>query len=677
MCSNRTNLAFNRSNSSNQITKTSAQQQQSSTTTTKQSLEHIYYAKLVNFDRQKRVNKTQLNATESAATYLCREQEECYMNKLNEIDISRQRNRLRNVSKLNTTTKSNKISDYESLTNLDSGVDLRTKLLPTNEDSRSTSSCCSSSIEKIDEELEEQQLQDTNNTLKKLNEKRKYSNNSVTTTTTTASFSSSSASSISSALSSIAINNPSSSQSSSSSSSPSFLNNNSYQTDPTHIYSSNYKVRNNKFKTNDLLLNSKQKDDLHSSKISTPPAKPSTPPPQLLLKNNDSLDNLHNSNSATITKTNKSSWLQQSKQLNEIEATTAMNRHFSIDSNHVSTKANNKLLANKLLQYSLISAQLSKEETKHKQDENLYCDLSDFNKLRDNKLDETTTEEIATEVKETTKNYYYNSTLLTPLKPISSEAKITLSNETKTTTTSQSTNSNIKSASTSYLLSKITSIASLTMPKHNRTAVESQFNDNNNSLTSPASTSSSSSTSVNPLSNLATKTTKFFNRKQHDTTDAYLVSSQTSPYLLFNENCANNQLLMSPAANKYSCSSSSSSSSSYLVSNQGNTTLIAASSRRPFKKRSQSTHNNLINKITWYFNQTDDCWYKTISLTDSNSSSPKTFSSTLKKRKSLNNKIASVVATKSMSSFNNPDNQDSANKVQLIQINIKLMQFFD
>jgi hypothetical protein len=67
-----------------------------------------------------------------------------------------------------------------------------------------------------------------------------------------------------------------------------------------------------------------------------------------------------------------------------------------------------------------------------------------------------------------------------------------------------------------------------------------------------------------------------------------------------------------------------------------------------------------------FFKKNDDCWYKTLPLIDSNSSSPKTLSSTLKKRKSLNNKIAMTAATNSMSSFNMITNSNVDNPNQCI-----------
>ena len=89
------------------------------------------------------------------------------------------------------------------------------------------------------------------------------------------------------------------------------------------------------------------------------------------------------------------------------------------------------------------------------------------------------------------------------------------------------------------------------------------------------------------------------------------IGSSLSPYLFGENACKNmNTLSMSPSANvnKYSSSSSSSSSSNIVFSNNQRQTNpinanIIISSRRPFKKRSQSSHNTLINNTAWYYNQ--------------------------------------------------------------------------
>jgi hypothetical protein len=283
------------------------------------------------------------------------------------------------------------------------------------------------------------------------------------------------------------------------------------------------------------------------------------------------------------------------------------------------------------------------------------CDECEENEVDEKENDNTTTTEEITDMSNTNKkdasslsrNCYLDSTMLRPFKELSSEVQQCITsvnpndirilsnnkNNTKLVTkkppTDTSTgNSSIKSASTSYLLSKITSFASLTMPKHQRTsttttsaiidaAIKKNINENfNNNPASPTSTSSSSSSSANPLSNLANITTKFFNRKlqQSSESEAYLMTSSNnnsigsslSPYLFDETNCRlMNKLTMSTSTNVNKYSSSSSSSNITFNQHQANivNANITTSSRRPFKKRSQSIHNTLINSSVWYYNQ--------------------------------------------------------------------------
>lgn len=194
----------------------------------------------------------------------------------------------------------------------------------------------------------------------------------------------------------------------------------------------------------------------------------------------------------------------------------------------------------------------------------------------------------------------------------------------------------VKSASTSYLLSKISSLASLTLPKSRP------------SVTPTSSSSSSSSAQQSPImnntglmNNLATKTTKFFNRKLSQqqievsttplSSNSYMILSSSSVNSIdpdnpspsvtmdLDENFTTNledecdeeiNCLMSSDCNDgakmayktvqrvkhlKSASSSSSSTKSSVSTN------VVTSSRRPFKKRSQSIHANLDNKV-WFYN---------------------------------------------------------------------------
>ena len=173
---------------------------------------------------------------------------------------------------------------------------------------------------------------------------------------------------------------------------------------------------------------------------------------------------------------------------------------------------------------------------------------------------------------------FYDSTLLTPLKVNGSQLK-----EPPLVADSYRSNSSThhssKSASTSYLLSKISSIASLTKSGQSPPLV-------------------SSNTASNPLATLANRTNKFFNRKslsgqQQDGPNLMVSCSSSSISSPTTASSTSSPL----AATSIEIGTSSSSSSSYSV---------ASASRRPFKKRSQSSHLNC--KQVWRFDADADVW---------------------------------------------------------------------
>lgn len=221
-------------------------------------------------------------------------------------------------------------------------------------------------------------------------------------------------------------------------------------------------------------------------------------------------------------------------------------------------------------------------------------------------------------------------------------------------------NKSIKSASTSYLISKITSIASLTMNKPTNVP---HTRSNTTGVQSPSSTG-------NIMSHLANKTTRLFQRNkstnQHhpndtdlagslnldnsannatlqlNTNNSYLLSSSTNsiespvmynehgkqtmkPYTYSSSSSASSPLTFNGVDNSNTMktvsnnnnmrtvkSTSRANECSLANSSQSSTSNIAnrIASRRPFKKRSQSTPGD---KKLWYYNQNDDCWFTTSS----------------------------------------------------------------
>ncbi|CAF0788043.1 unnamed protein product [Brachionus calyciflorus] len=279
----------------------------------------------------------------------------------------------------------------------------------------------------------------------------------------------------------------------------------------------------------------------------------------------------------------------------------------------------------------------------------------------------------------------------------------------------------VKSASTSYLLSKISSLANLTLPK-NRPSITPT------STTANSSSSSSSSAQQSPImnqqglmNNLANKTTKFFNRKLSQQTlelsttplssNSYLILSSSSvnsidqetqspsltmDYLDENNlddvccdeevncligqqnldynDCASSSKIgyktVQRIKNLKSASSSSSSTKSSISSSTNHvnvtTTTATTSSRRPFKKRSQSIHANLDNKI-WFYNPAEECWYMTGPL------------SSLSKSDTAKQQLASSSSSSYSSSNSFLDNLDSnhVKKIKLNDIQIKYLTLIE
>lgn len=308
---------------------------------------------------------------------------------------------------------------------------------------------------------------------------------------------------------------------------------------------------------------------------------------------------------------------------------------------------------NTYLQYSLITTQIPKQQrsedsTPSNDDDSNHTIQKNFDLLvlkRSNRSNQSVA---------------HDSTLLTPLHNTCAKQgkKISIDNISSPTLVpfdsfnyytklnKNSTNSSpaecsqptIKSASTSYLLSKISSLANLTLPKSRQ------------SVTPTSSSSSSSSAQQSPImnstglmNNLASKTTKFFNRKLSQqqmevsntplSSNSYMILSSSSVNSIDQENpspsitmdldenfannieeecdeeinclmnsnldCSDGTKMTYKTVNRIkhlkSASGSSSSTKSSMSTNQ------VTSSRRPFKKRSQSIHANLNNKV-WFYN---------------------------------------------------------------------------
>ena len=165
----------------------------------------------------------------------------------------------------------------------------------------------------------------------------------------------------------------------------------------------------------------------------------------------------------------------------------------------------------------------------------------------------------------------------------------------------------IKSASTSYLLSKISSLASLTIPNKAST----QRNNNSDSHTKSAHSSPLQQQPHQPQNII----TKIFNRKtSHQNLDPVLLSSSSSNSIDSPSTVVNNNDTIgsssSPihtaehsATNKPKATSVKSlkKSSSKLAQANGSSSVsysnLALGSRRPFKKRSQSIQTNVQGKL--------------------------------------------------------------------------------
>lgn len=381
-------------------------------------------------------------------------------------------------------------------------------------------------------------------------------NNKRLDTNSVGSFSSSSASSISSQSS--AANSSTSSSSSSPLLSSNFLSENN-----SAIYSTNYKVRNRIDEINNITNQS-------ASPIPTPP---SSQPPSLT-KNADL--KLIKSQSAIITKTTMSAWLHPTTENNQI----------SCSSNPTSTPEANYDDYNSCV----------------------YSELTDSISASD-QLDKPNVMTLKKTTTSTSKLKQYDSSLLTPLKA----KNVAYSTRTPTSPIRSNSTTNIKSASTSYLLSKITSIASQQKSANSSPPLEPIQNQQNT------------------LSSLANKTSKFFHsRKSLNQIQHYDEISSTSS----NSISATSPVEMI-SLDKVKLASSSSASSNASVT----------SSRRGFiKKRSQSTHS-AVNKEFWMYNKNLDFW---ILLTKTLQDEQKTdfISSTLRKTKrKSNNKINDYMNT--------------------------------
>jgi hypothetical protein len=166
-----------------------------------------------------------------------------------------------------------------------------------------------------------------------------------------------------------------------------------------------------------------------------------------------------------------------------------------------------------------------------------------------------------------------------------------------------------KSTSTSYLMSKISSLASLTMPKNHRLS-----NVNNTSASTLKSAQSSPLTGqTSPVTGNANLITKIFNRKMAGTSESpppgSVMTTATTTTMVSSPLTAN-QVSGDGLKSKTSVKAVKKSSTSKL---SGATTAGAAVSysnltaaRRPFnKKRSQSIHNSNsdANNRNWFYNK--------------------------------------------------------------------------
>ena len=272
-------------------------------------------------------------------------------------------------------------------------------------------------------------------------------------------------------------------------------------------------------------------------------------------------------------------------------------------------------------------------------------------------------------------------------------------------------NATNKSASTSYLLSKISSLASLTMPKTKLSTTPTT-----NLSTSSSVSSSSHGCTTSPLSShqqtglMTNLASKFFNRKnsqQQLEASSYILSSSSSNSigspniihpndldqrmsaasspLAFSIELNNAEATSKPRLNKQLASASSSSSacsSSSSTSNLNATTTTPAapthhvtSSRRPFKKRSQSTHANLDKKL-WFYNENDGCWFTAspIQIEEHEQSSSK---SALLKRKQFLSKLNKSVNVSASNIQQQASKCSASSKVKLNRIYVKYLTLIE
>ena len=273
-----------------------------------------------------------------------------------------------------------------------------------------------------------------------------------------------------------------------------------------------------------------------------------------------------------------------------------------------------------------------------------------------------------------------------------------------------------KSASTSYLLSKISSLASLTMPKAKLSTTPTTNLSTSSSVSSSSHGGTTSPLSSHPPTGLMTNlASKFFSRKSShqqqqqqqqldmlsssssnsigspnivhpNDLDQQRMSAASSP-LAFSIELSNADAATTtkPRLNKQLASASSSSSacsSSSSTSNLNATTTTPAapthhvtSSRRPFKKRSQSTHAHLEKKL-WFFNESDGCWFTAspIQISEHEQASSK---SALLKRKQFLSKLNKSVGVVSASNIQPANGCGASSKVKLNRIYVKYLTLIE
>ena len=261
-------------------------------------------------------------------------------------------------------------------------------------------------------------------------------------------------------------------------------------------------------------------------------------------------------------------------------------------------------------------------EANNKQDA-LYQDTEAKNKFRKDLIIVKSTAALKPESNATTANNnnngvsrYFDTTLLTPLKkpPNNDSSPISVANMefcgSHNSIVASANKSSIKSASTSYLMSKISSLTSLTKSSHHRPSLGSSGE--------PSPTNNHNQSLIN---NLASRTNRLFNRK----ISLNQISEQSAQLPPPAPISTSHSISYSPTFDEdhrhlFSSSSSSSASSPLTllprslnpmtsstdlsqVSNSISTeTSLAPTSRRPFKKRSQSTNAKPI-QASWAFNQ--------------------------------------------------------------------------